>query len=63
MVQLSLNLTEPNVTSFDQVYEFVRGVLDEEAVFILETELIGVIRPRDLDGATQLTYDPCQVVR
>ena len=63
MTQLSLNLTQPDLTSFDAVLEIANELLDGYEVFQIETELIGVIRPRDLEGAKQLTYEPSQVVR
>ena len=63
MTQLSLNLTEPDSTSFDAVFEISSNLLAKEAIFVNETELIGVIRERDLVGATQLSYGPSQVVR
>jgi glutamate formiminotransferase len=62
MTQLSLNLTQPNLTSFDRVMEVANELLDGMEIFIIETELIGVIRSRDLHGATTLSYDPSQVV-
>jgi glutamate formiminotransferase len=63
MVQLSLNFTNPDATTFDTVFEIASELLNEEPIFVAETELIGVIRERDLAGATQLSYDPSQVVR
>ena len=63
MTQLSLNLTEPDSTSFDAVFEIASNLLAEEAIFVSGTELIGVIRDEDLAGATLLTIDPSQVVR
>ena len=63
LVQLSLNLTEPNSTTFDQVYEFAMEMLADESPFLIDTELIGVIRERDVAGARHLTFDSSQVVR
>lgn len=62
MTQLSLNFTNPDATTFDAVFEIASDLLIEEPIFVGETELIGVIRERDLAGATQLNYDPSQVV-
>ena len=63
MTQLSLNFTDPDSTTFDVVYEIASQLLAEVPIYVAETELIGVIRERDLAGATQLTIDPSQVVR
>jgi glutamate formiminotransferase len=63
LTQLSLNFTRPDLTSFDAVFEMAKEINDLLDVFVIETELIGVIRERDLAGATQLSYDPSQVVR
>jgi len=63
MSQLSLNFTQPDLTSFDAVLRIADELLDGEEVLQIETELIGVIRERDLAGATQLNYDASQVVR
>ncbi len=63
MTQLSLNFTNPDATTFDAVFEIASDLLIEVPIFVAETELIGVIRERDLAGATQLSYDPSQVVR
>ncbi len=63
MTQLSLNFTNPDATTFDAVFGIASDLLIEEPIFVAETELIGVIRERDLACATQLSYDPSQVVR
>ncbi|MBS1726607.1 MAG: hypothetical protein JST51_07785 [Armatimonadetes bacterium] len=63
MTQLSLNLTEPDQTSFDEVYAYCLAALDDFGATIVGTELIGVIRERDLPGAKRLQIDPRQVVR
>lgn len=63
LTQLSLNMTKPDDTTFDQVYEFVaRTLQDRFKTNIAGTELIGVIRPQDAKTATQLTISPEQVV-
>jgi glutamate formiminotransferase len=61
--QLSLNFTEPDITSFDPVFCFAKERFEALGVGILDSELIGVIRERDLSGTTNLTIDPSQVVR
>lgn len=62
MTQLSLNFTDPDNTSFDSVLEIINELLDGWEVFMIETELIGIIRPSDVAKATQLSYEPSQVV-
>jgi glutamate formiminotransferase / 5-formyltetrahydrofolate cyclo-ligase len=62
LVQVSLNFTEPDLTTFDDLYSFVKTAADQLEVAIAEAELIGVIRQRDLPGATLLTVEPSQVV-
>lgn len=63
MTQLSLNFTEPDHTSFDAVFELAVNSLLSHGTTVCETELIGVIRPQDLEAATHLTFEPSQVVR
>ncbi len=60
--QLSLNFTRPNDVTFDGVFEFAADWLTEHGVAIEDTELIGVIRRRDVSGATRLHIDPAQIV-
>lgn len=55
--QLSLNFTEPNKVSFDDIYSFV-----SRSVPVVGTELIGVIRRQDLPKCTKLVVDARQVV-
>lgn len=63
LTQLSLNMTKPDDTTFDQVYEFVAHLLkDSFKTTIAGTELIGVIRPQDVKTATQLKIAHEQVV-
>jgi glutamate formiminotransferase len=57
IVQVSINLTKPNETAFDPIYEFVSAQAP-----IAGTELIGVIRKRDLNGATRLSPAAEQVI-
>ena len=58
-VQLSFNLTRPDETSFDAVAAIGESLVGASAG---GTELIGVIRQRDLAGAARLTVDPSQIV-
>lgn len=52
--QVSMNMTRPNSTRFDEIYDWIAG----EGVEIVGTELIGVIRARDMPFSTRL--DPKQ---
>jgi len=60
--QVSMNLTQPNHSSFDTVYGFVETYCQKIEVPIHRTELIGVIRQSDLAKSTLLQIDPAQVV-
>lgn len=62
ITQLSINMTQPNVTRFDDVYQVALQELKAKGVSIVGTELIGIIRERDLAGAQYLRFDPSQVV-
>ncbi len=57
--QLSFNLTRPDDASFDRVAALAEDLMATEAD---RAELVGVIRPRDLPGATRLSVAPGQVV-
>lgn len=56
--QLSMNLTNPDLVSFDAIYDWVCERIGEPN----QTELIGVIRPQDIAKSTRLTIDPRQIV-
>jgi len=56
--QVSMNFTQPDLTSVDSVVEFI----ESEAGSTGETELIGVIRERDLATSTRLQVRAEQVV-
>jgi glutamate formiminotransferase len=56
--QLSLNLTRPDQTSFDAIFEW----LVKQGLLPAETELIGVIRRGDLPNSTKLSVNPAQIV-
>ena len=56
-VQVSFNLTRPDDTRPDDLIRFV-----SERAEIAETELIGVIRQRDLPHSTLLPIDRAQIV-
>lgn len=60
--QVSMNLTLPDLTPIDPLLEFVFGQATKANVRIAGTELIGVIRRRDMEHAERLTIKPEQVV-
>ena len=62
MSQLSMNLTVPNRTPIDTIVEWAQGQCRAKAVGFAGTELIGVIRPRDLEHATLVYPRPEQIV-
>jgi glutamate formiminotransferase len=62
MIQVSLNITLPNLTPIDPIVEFIRYEAACMGVQFAGTELIGVIRPRDLEGMTTIRFKPEQVV-
>ena len=59
--QLSMNMTLPDETSFDEIYNFVVSSASVQGARVVGTELIGVIRERDLATSTWLEIDPAQV--
>lgn len=59
LAQLSFNLTRPDETGFDAVARLAEGLMGVSAV---GTELVGVIRPCDLDRARRLAPATGQVV-
>ncbi len=60
--QVSLNLTMPDCTPVDPIVGWVRAEAGKRGVRVQGTELIGVIRRRDLPGAGTLRVRPEQVV-
>lgn len=55
--QVSMNLTNPDVTSPDEVIRWIEGKTE-----VVQTELIGVIREGDVVKATLLPIQPNQIV-
>jgi len=55
--QVSMNLTQPDETAIDPILDWI----ELEAGLAGEPELIGVIRARDLAGASRLVIDPKQI--
>lgn len=62
MSQLSMNFTKPDLTLVDPVIRWASEAADRAGVKAVSTELIGVIRPQDLPGATTLEPRPEQIV-
>jgi glutamate formiminotransferase len=62
MTQVSLNLTLPDITSVDPIVEWVYATAREAGVRIAGTELVGVIRERDVLGASKVPFKQDQVV-
>lgn len=62
ITQVSLNFTKPDETSIDQVVQWVSNECRRVGLRVRETELIGVIRPRDLLTATCLHVKDSQIV-
>lgn len=60
--QVSLNVTLPDLTSIDPIVEWVSQEAAKKAGRVAGTELIGVIRPKDLAGATRLKIKDEQIV-
>jgi len=55
--QVSMNLTQPDETAIDPILDWIEWV----AGMAGEPELIGVIRTRDLAGASRLVINPNQI--
>ncbi|HEY3782739.1 MAG TPA: hypothetical protein VGL56_16775 [Fimbriimonadaceae bacterium] len=62
LIQVSLNLTLPDLTSVDPIVDWIQKAAAEADVKIAGTELIGVIRQRDVAGAKRLQVKPNQIV-
>jgi glutamate formiminotransferase len=61
-VQVSMNITLPDLTPVDPILDWVRTRSRKDGVSVAECELIGVIRRRDLGQASWLRVDPRQIV-
>ncbi len=62
LAQVSLNATLPDLTAVDPIVEYVIGEAAKAQLVFAGAELIGVIRQRDLSGATRLPVEPAQIV-
>jgi glutamate formiminotransferase len=61
-VQVSLNLTLPDLESVDEIIEWVSEAAHDQGTAVRATELIGVIRAKDLEKATRLSVRREQIV-
>jgi glutamate formiminotransferase len=61
-VQISMNLTLPDLVQIDSIVEWVQARAKKEKVPVAGTELIGVIRRKDMESATWLSVAPEQVL-
>lgn len=61
--QVSMNLTLPDLTPVDPIVEWVRQKAADAGVAVVGTELIGVIRDKDVPGAQRLPIRPSQIVK
>jgi glutamate formiminotransferase len=61
-VQVSMNLTLPDLTEVDPIIEWIADELSDLRIRLAGTELIGVIRAKDVSGATRLPIRDAQVV-
>ncbi len=60
--QVSLNLTLPDITSIDAIIDLITESAAAKGRQVAGSELIGVIRRRDLLSGERLPYSPQQVV-
>lgn len=61
--QVSMNLTLPDSTPIDPIIDWIETRAAEDGVLVAGTELVGVIREKDLKHATELQIDPRQIVK
>lgn len=61
-IQVSMNMTLPDLTRVDPLVEWVVKRAARAHVKAVSTELIGVIRQRDMTGARKLKVEPAQIV-
>ncbi|HEY3298285.1 MAG TPA: glutamate formimidoyltransferase, partial [Armatimonadota bacterium] len=51
-IQVSMNLTTPDQTPLAEVYAFIESEARAAGIEVVESEIIGAIRSRDLEGTT-----------
>jgi glutamate formiminotransferase len=61
-VQVSMNMTLPDITQVDPIVDWVKERATKMRISIASTELIGVIRRQDLPTATWLHVKAAQIV-
>ena len=62
LVQVSMNLTLPDITTIDPILEWIGQKALYERLRVVSTELIGVIRDVDVPNATRLPIREKQIV-
>ena len=62
LTQVSVNITLPDITDVDPIVDWTRRNALDADVMIAGTELIGVIRQKDIRTATHLPVKPEQIV-
>ncbi len=62
LTQMNLNLTLPDLTPVDPLIDWIYEQLGRVKIKVSGTELVGVIRERDVATATHLLIKPAQVV-
>jgi len=62
MSQVSMNLTKPDDVSFDEIYSWIEQKCALVEAKIVSTELVGVIRKRDLTKSSKLQCEPEQIL-
>jgi glutamate formiminotransferase len=62
LCQVSINLTLPDLTPVDPIVKWIAKEALNADVAVAGTELIGVIRQKDVPTATRLPINPAQVV-
>lgn len=63
LTQVSMNLTLPDSTPIDPIVDWIETRAAEDGVLVAGTELVGVIRDRDLASASEIHVDTRQIVK
>lgn len=62
IAQVSLNITQPNATQFDELITFIEDLAAKQGHHDAYTQLIGVIRDTDVERTLKIHARPAQVV-
>jgi glutamate formiminotransferase len=62
LTQVSINVTLPDLTAIDPIVEWIQRNASDAEVKVAGTELIGVVRTRDVEHASRLPIRPEQIV-